>query len=259
MDELLLKNKLTAYGYGNMHLTVKPHDVSTNLTARESLSLCDTAPRLITADSQSGGRGRTGKSFLSPEGGIYMTLALRSDLPLSDATRVTPAVAVALIRALRSVCHLECGIKWVNDIYVDSKKLAGILVESVNDYDAMRSRYLIIGIGINHAVTPHVTDSSVPAVSLRDLGVHVTAEEITAAVTAEILNLQREGFAAASFMDEYRRSSVVLGKEIRFTENGVTHTGIVRAILDDGSLDVLRDGETVRLFGGEISVRLTSD
>ena len=256
MDKEFLLNELRRFECDSIKTLILDDTVSTNSDAREMIKNCAPTPILVTAESQSGGRGRMGKTFISPRGGLYMTIALPSNVPIVQASEATPAAAVALIRAIGSFCGIDCGIKWVNDIYANGKKLAGILVESLNDYSTMKSKHLIIGIGVNITTTPTVTDSIVSAISLADLGIRAAPETLCAAIVREVLQIAESGFTAAPYIDEYRRFSIVLGREITFTSNGESRIGTVSAIRDNGSLEVLCENETLILSGGEISVRL---
>lgn len=231
---------------------------STNSDAREMIK-CGANDSLIVAEEQSAGRGRQGKSFLSPRGGLYMTLLLRCSLPLREAVGATSCSAVAVARALKKLCRLETQIKWVNDIYAGGKKLCGILTESVNDYSRGITEYLIIGIGVNIASSPKtdsLTPGSAEAVSLNELGAEVSREELCAGITNELLSLRDGGFEFSSVADEYVSRSAVIGREITFYRNGTAHTGQALGIDNSGALVVESDGEIFLLDSGEISVRL---
>lgn len=238
----------------DIDVIVKKTTVSTNSDGKELLRRGASGPTLIVSGEQSGGRGRQGKTFISPAGGLYMTLALPVDIPLSDSAAATSCVAVAVCRALEGF-GAECGIKWVNDIYAHGRKLCGILVEAENDYSSMRTKSLVIGIGINFAISPS-TGGDVSPISLSELGCTADMEDVCAAVVREIMEIRRSGFDFSVIHGEYIRRSLVLGREITFTENGITRTGIGEAIGEKGELIVHSAGETVVLSSGEISLRL---
>lgn len=257
MEDSVLREMLA--GTGVKLRTAKETD-STNSDAARAFRKGEREILLLTADRQSAGRGRCGKSFLSPEGGLYMTLLLPEERPLPDITGVTPSAAVAVRRAIRNTCGVTCGIKWVNDLYLDDRKLCGILCESVNTPDGQTSRALVIGVGINLAATPEVTDSEVRSASLAEKGVLIDPlfrERLCAAAVRELLKAGETGFAFSACAEEYRRASLVLGREITFTRNGVSRTG--RAVrIDDGGRLIVRCGdETAVLDSGEIHVRLS--
>ena len=171
LDKIVLENKLPGVKVVTKELTG-----STNNDAKEMID-SSPADTLITSEKQTGGRGRQGKSFSSPEGGLYMTLLLRCGMPITTAVGATSCSAVAVSRAIKNVCGIDTGIKWVNDIYAGGKKLCGILTEAVNDYSRGISEYLVIGIGINVLSTPVVPSSSVECTSLSELGYTASREE----------------------------------------------------------------------------------
>ncbi|MBQ8185801.1 MAG: biotin--[Clostridia bacterium] len=259
MKKELLLDELARYADDSVSVVFKDTTVSTNADARELIGSEMSGPVLIIASEQTGGRGRQGKSFLSPEGGLYMSLVFRSDVPIESVIPMTSAAAVGVCRAIADVAGAQCGIKWVNDIYYDGKKLAGILVESINNYEAMTSDYLIIGIGINMTTAPDVeTIGGVTAASLSDEGYDVEVETLCAKIVGELLDFRNSGYYFPAYIDDYRRLSVVLGREITFTQDGVTCSGTAQSIGENGELIVSCGDETVALASGEISVRVLS-
>lgn len=245
------KNKSGAYDIIRKKITV-----STNNDARDMIknSPSDT---LIIADEQSGGRGRQGKTFLSPDGGLYMTLLLRCGMPIRDVIGATSCAAVAVIRALKNTVGLEAEIKWVNDIYICGRKLCGILTEAVNDYGSGTTEYLIIGIGMNLSSSPTLDiRSGTSAISLAELGIDADRDRLAYAIADELIKLRGGGFCFTFVKDEYISRSAVLGREITFIKNGESRRGTAVRIENGGELVVKTpDGETI-LDSGEISVRL---
>lgn len=240
----------------DIDVIVKADTESTNTDAKLMCELSPSRPVLITADYQHSGRGRQGKSFISPAGGLYMSLLLPTDMPISQAIGATSCAAVAVRRAILSASGASCDIKWINDLYLSGGKLCGILAESVNDYSTMTSRYLIIGVGINVESAPTVTDSSVRAVSLKECGYEVSREMLCAEVVRELLNTHRNGFDFSVYVEEYRKNSILLGEEITFTRDGKTEYGTAKDITDRGALCVHCADKTVILDSGEVSVRI---
>jgi len=227
---------------------------STNTDARALLAqFPDADTILLTADRQTGGRGRQGKSFVSPEGGLYMTLVMKTGAPLESVVNVTSCAAVAAARALARQ-GIPCGIKWVNDLYLNGAKLAGILVESVNDYAAMRSEAVILGIGVN--VSRNIFPEGIRAVSLEEAGYSADPEKLCADIVRELLNIRGNGFDFARYADEYLARSIVLGNDVYFLKNGETISGTAEAIDDRGGL-LVRVGNAVHtLDSGEITLRV---
>ena len=222
---------------------------STSSEARRLLRDGRCAPFLVVADSQSEGRGRQGKSFLSPKGGLYMSIALPA--PEKNAVSITTRACVALARAIRSLTGEDVKIKWVNDIWLGDRKVAGILTEAVGDENG-NVYSVIIGIGVN------LFGVEIPD-SLREIATTLqkkcSRDLLTAKISEEIISLT-ENTADTSYVEEYKSLSLVLNREITYTQNGTTHTGVARKINSDGSLTVVSGGGEVTLSSGEITVRL---
>ena len=229
---------------------------STNSQARrEIISGNAVCPALFLANSQTAGRGRMGRSFFSPsDTGIYMSMAFDiTDCDVSSVTRMTSATAVAVCRAIQSVTGLSPRIKWVNDLYLDGKKICGILAES---FFACERRYAVIGIGVNISTDSFPEQIEGIAGSLGCV-VDVRRELVSAMACGlfDTVCALQEG--DASYMDDYRTLSCVLGKTVEITAEGITKTGVATAVEDDGALRVaLSDGSEILLSSGEISLRL---
>lgn len=227
---------------------------STNLRAKEKILSGATLPCLFVANSQTMGRGRQGKSFYSPKDtGLYMSLAIPYDYIDCDSVNITSLSAVAVALAIKEVCAINTGIKWVNDLYIDGKKVCGILTELVCDPLDNKPLAIIIGVGINLSTKDFPSDLENSATSLfvnTDI-----KEKLYKKITDNILNIKDN-----SFMDEYRRLSIVLGKEICYTVNGVDFNGVAIDVNDKGHLEVLNsDGTRQILSSGEISLKLKKD
>ena len=118
----------------------------------------------VTALTQTAGKGRLGRSFQSPEGGLYLS-ALWRDCGGAELLRVTPMAAVAVCRAVERLCGAKCGIKWCNDVVLAGRKLCGILTESQLRPDGS-AEWLVVGIGVNVAQTAFPSDIADTATSL---------------------------------------------------------------------------------------------
>lgn len=229
---------------------------STNSLARRMITSEQAfAPALFLADTQTDGRGRMGRSFFSPSGtGIYMSLAVDvTDFPLSSVTRMTSAAAVAVCRAIIRVTGREPLIKWVNDLYLNGKKVCGILAES---FFVGERRFAVVGIGINLSTEDFPDELKTVAGSLcQDADARKALTVCAACELYDILDGVKNG--DVSYMDEYRERSLVLGRAVDFTADGATVSAMAVGIENDGGLRVaLADGSERVLSGGEISLRL---
>ena len=209
---------------------------------------------VIIADEQTKGRGRLGRSFYSPSGsGIYMTLILRPSRDAQKALLLTCAAAVAVSRGIESVFPLTTQIKWVNDVYVDSKKVCGILTEGGINPQTNTLDYMVLGIGINVSTDFFPEDISHIATSLSDTPVNRNL------IIGKILNALEEMYLAlpdSSFMSEYRQKSLVLGKDVWVIQGDERYRAYVCDVDCDGHLVVTTDtGDKKIISTGEVSIR----
>lgn len=235
----------------NIPVTVLDEIDSTNTEARRRILRGDSMPQMILAERQSGGRGRQGKSFFSPpESGVYLSFGFECERG-TDALLLTTSAAVAAHLAIRRVTGISCGIKWVNDLYVKDRKVAGILAESLF---CGEKRYVILGIGVN------LYPSEFPE-ELRDIAGCLLPEGtgLRNALAAELCrSLARlaEDSCPENFMEIYRANSLVLGKNVIYWENGERHEGVAKEIDERGRLLIRKtDGRDALLGSGEITLR----
>ena len=225
---------------------------STNTRAKEyaKANPDKRTPVLFVASSQTAGRGRMGRSFVSSGGGIYMSLLTYPDSTGYDTTRATAEAAVAIACAIEDLCEANPQIKWVNDVYLGGKKLAGILCEGELDQDGIFA-YLIIGMGINvykNAISDEISDI---ATSLENEVNHTPCPSgLCANIIERILSL------SGDLLNEYRARSLVIGKEVTVIKSNGSYTATALGIGDDYSLTVEHNGKTERLFTGEVSLKI---
>jgi BirA family biotin operon repressor/biotin-[acetyl-CoA-carboxylase] ligase len=214
----------------------------------------------VLAEEQTAGRGRRGRDFFSPAGtGIYMSILFRPQEEHShDVVLITTAAAVAVCRAIRRVLGEEPEIKWVNDVYLGGKKVCGILTEAVSDFESGRIDTVVVGIGINY----HTPQEGFPE-EIRQIAGSVCEERqriprnILAAAVAENMYDLYEGLSDRTYMEDYRRWSNVLGKEVRYTSGEDWEHGTAVDIDEDGGLVICTpDGEKKTLRTGEITLRI---
>lgn len=207
---------------------------------------------LIIADEQTAGRGRQGKGFYSPkDDGLYFSFVLRCEKSIENAVAVTTATSVAVCRAIEHLTDKKPQIKWVNDIYLDGKKICGILVEGIADKDKNIVDSVVVGIGIN------ISTSTFPD-SVENggcLGADVDRNSLISEIVNCLTDIAFSDYSA--FIDYYREHSLVIGKDITFIQNGVSTNATALGIDSTGGLIVtLESTEQKILHSGEISVRL---
>lgn len=212
---------------------------STNRVAKELARQGAPHGTAVLAERQSAGRGRLGRAFFSPEGGLYLSVILYPQCSVEDWALLTPMAAVAVCRALAQVCGLSPGIKWVNDLYLGGKKLCGILCEGCGEV-------VIVGVGMNLRTPEGGFPADIPAAAL---DVPVDRKALAEAIRQQLL--QPEDFLA-----EYRERCLLLGKTV--TVHPVSGDPYEARALDIDSrgrlvVESLRGREA--LDSGEVSVR----
>lgn len=211
---------------------------------------------LVVADRQTAGRGRHGRSFFSPAGtGLYMSLILRPSAELERFQNVTIAAAIAVCRTIEALTELHPRIKWVNDIFLRDedgreKKICGILTEAVSDVESGTLQSVIVGIGLNVSTRDFGPELSGLAGSLFPKGV---CRNRLGAEIAERLMDGQERLGDPELIREYRDRSLLLGRNIRYLEDGRECRGQALDIDAQGSLVLKKDsGETLALRSGEV-------
>ncbi len=222
---------------------------STNTRAIELAETVD-GSILVAAEEQTKGKGRQGKSFYSPaESGVYFSIVIRPEGELNDVVFVTSAAAVAVAKTIEEMTELDPKIKWVNDIYVNEKKVCGILVQSIVKNGKVNG--LCIGIGVNISTTEFPDELGARAGSLgREIDRNIFVAKVTKRMLAFASNIEDK-----SYLDYYKKKSCVIGREIKYYENNVEHSAKAIGIDDNANLIVSENGQTKNLSSGEISVR----
>lgn len=214
---------------------------------------------VIIANRQSAGRGRLGRNFFSPEEkGIYMSILLRPDIPLERAVLITSMAAVAVARAIERVSGIEAKIKWVNDIFLNGKKVCGILTEAGINAEQGTLDYAVLGIGVNVGAMEFPEELRNIATSVtNECGFAVSKENL---IDEILLELERwyATLSDGGFLEESRKRSILLGKEILVldeTAPGGSYPAKAVDINELGNLVIEKNGEKKILNSGEVSVR----
>lgn len=230
---------------------------STNNEAKRLLSAGAEPALLVVANHQSQGRGRMGRSFYSPKDqGIYMSVALRLGLKAQDALLVTTAASVAVCRGIDALCGAKTQIKWVNDILLEGKKIAGILTEGITDLESGLLESVVVGIGINYTDSDFPQEIAAKAGALYRPDDPKSSRDYLIALIAEELKALADKLPENSFLEEYRSRSAVLGKELRIISGEQQWIGHAQEISPRGGLIVrLADGSLQELGSGEVSLR----
>ena len=214
---------------------------------------------VVIAKHQSGGKGRMGRSFFSPKSGLYMSILLRPNFSAEKSLFITTATAVAVSDAIDSLSDKSSSIKWVNDVFIDSKKVCGILTEASIDFETGGLSYAVVGLGVNlyHPADGFPEDIKNIAGTVFDS--EISGDE-KAKFAAEIINgffNIYNNFENSDFMKRYKSKSFILGKKINVIKGDKKIPATAIDIDDEARLLVeYETGERESLFSGEVSIKL---
>ena len=256
MNEQTIKTFLTDNTIVKKLILLEETD-STNRVAKELAWQGEPEGTLIVANAQQAGRGRLGRSFYSPAGsGIYMSLILRPNLTAAQALRITSCAAVAVARAIETVTGLSPQIKWVNDIYINHKKVCGILTEAGFSGQGEKMQHAVLGIGVNVGNMEFPDELSMIATSLEnEIKKPVSRNRLLAEICNEFSDFY-ENIEKGTFLEESRRRSFVLGKQITVHTAEGTYEAKAVDLNEEGHLIIEKDGQKECLYTGEITIRV---
>jgi len=233
---------------------------STNTVVRELAAEGAHEGYVLVAQEQTAGKGRQGRGFYSPAGhGVYFSLLLRPCLKTNEASLITSAAAVAVARAIEDVFGISAGIKWVNDLFVNGKKVCGILTEAVFDMESGLVESAVLGIGVN-ITKPEAgfpDDIKDVASSLADRNAGKDSERCRLiASTLDYFWAFYQNLGAREFLQEYRSRSIILDRDIEImSPDGIKFAKALEIDDDCGLLVQYKDGETTTLNSGDVRIK----
>ncbi|MCK3941685.1 bifunctional biotin--[acetyl-CoA-carboxylase] ligase/biotin operon repressor BirA [Streptococcus suis] len=230
---------------------LKADSDSTQLDAKQGIEVGHKSPALYLAPHQNKAKGRFGRPFYaSKSGGIYMSLRLSPNVPFLEFKPYTILAAAAVVKAIQSLCDLDVQIKWVNDIYLGQKKVAGILTEAISSMENQRVTDVIIGVGINVHIDDFPKELRKSAGNLFDDQPPFTRNQLITAIWKAFLETDEKELIAL-----YKEKSLVVGQQVSFVENQVEFRGTAIAVTDTGNLVIqLDNGKAKIISSGEISL-----
>lgn len=231
-------------------VTINEKSESTQLDAKNNMEF-DKQSHLYLAPSQEKAKGRFGRQFFaSKQGGIYMSLHLKPNVPFEEIKPYTLMVASSVVKAISRLTGIETDIKWVNDIYYNGKKIAGILTEAISSVETGLITDVIIGVGINFYITDFPNAISQKAGSLFASQPTITRNELITEIWKLFLTIPEKDLVKV-----YKEKSLVLNKQVIFSENDIEFSGLAIDITNQGYLLVkLDNGQEKLLRSGEISL-----
>lgn len=205
---------------------------------------------IFAAEEQTKGRGRLDKCFFSPKGtGLYFSTVIKDGN--YNSTDITVKAAVSVCDAVKKVFGIDCGIKWVNDIYLDGRKCAGILCEAVSEKDTVKGVVAGIGVNVNEPERGFPDDISARAGTLTGKKHLDKRAELLAAIYNNLF-LDADG---GDIIDRYRSKSVLDGKRVVITDAVQTYEATALYVDGDCRLNVrLDDGAVKKLSYGDVQI-----
>lgn len=252
-----MKDKITAL-FGSRAHFFESID-STNNEARRLAEAGAAAGTLLFAEMQTGGKGRRGRSWMTPAGSaIAMSMILRPEILPQNASQMTLVMGLAVAKACEEYCKVRTQIKWPNDVVAEGRKICGILTEMSSTIEHIN--YVIIGTGINTKVEQFPQELQESAVSLHTLMGKEPDRAELAALCVEKFETYFERFAEtqdlSGLMEEYNEMLAGRGGMVRVLEPGNEYCGISEGINSQGELLVRKeDGSVTAVYAGEVSVR----
>ena len=230
------------------------HQLATTMETAKELARKGTAEgTVIIADTQTAGKGRLGRAWLSPEGSLAMSLILKPSL--DNLPQLVMIASLAVVRTIKKVAGLETQIKWPNDILIKGKKVCGILIE--NEVKGDRVNFAIIGIGINVNFNPLAfPEISDIATSLaHELGAEVSKIELIGALLSELEQLYLEAQAGAPIYREWQENMGMLGRWIQVKTGEAVEQGKAETVTQNGNLILRRaDGSLAEIVAGDVTI-----
>jgi BirA family biotin operon repressor/biotin-[acetyl-CoA-carboxylase] ligase len=228
------------------NVVVLDHVDSTNTLAKEMASREEMKPAgLVVAESQGAGRGRFGRHWRSPPGGIWCSLVLWPKIAAQDAGALPLLASVVVAEAVAEATGVDIRIKWPNDLLINDRKVAGILTEMAAEMGEVD--YLVVGIGLNANLT--FTDLGEPDLNattlLDEIGASVDRHRLITDIVNRLWGDLPELTRLSSVLDRWRARSATLGRSVTVMSGGGQFSGIAIDLNEDGGL-IVEDGAGVR-------------
>ncbi|KGP75563.1 biotin--acetyl-CoA-carboxylase ligase [Desulfosporosinus sp. Tol-M] len=255
LNEWVLMKALTTTSLGSK-IYLEDELESTNGRAKELARQGGFQGQVVLARCQSSGRGRLQRHWESPIGGLWMSVVLRPNLSLADASKVTLAASVAIADAFEELFSLRIGIKWPNDLIFNGLKIAGILGEVVGEWNTVQT--LILGIGINvnfprERLSPLLNATTLFEILKYDVDLNKLAATILINLDKQVIFLEKKEFEELRV--RWLKRAVSLGEEVRIMLGEQVIQGIFKGITIDGALLLETEDGEKSFIAGEVQLR----
>jgi BirA family biotin operon repressor/biotin-[acetyl-CoA-carboxylase] ligase len=236
-----------------------PVATSTNTLAKEMAAQGACEGTLLIAEEQTQGRGRMGRSWLSPAGkNLLFSLILRPPLSPVQISFITMLSALAVVKTIRVLTSLEALIKWPNDVMINHRKVGGILTEFSAEQDQVIYVILGIGVNLNFDPTSYPEIAQIATSIYLESGQEVDRIKFLHTLLGELEKQYKDLLEGknASILQEWRSLLMMLNKEVEIISNQETLTGWAEDVDEYGALVLrLASGNQVKIYTGDVSLR----
>ena len=258
----------------NQELIQQHHPIDWNIQTMESTTSTNdlakiyanhnsTTPAIFISEEQTAGRGRLGRTFVSPsKTGLYISLCLFPTIALEDLSLITCATAVACIETLEQLTGKSLNIKWVNDLFYQDKKVGGILTEVISDFESQQVQSLIVGMGINLIDSPQSFPEELHSIvgsifsSKKEYDNSSFNRNHFIAQFLEKWTFYYQNLSKRAFISTYKQHSNVIGKFVSVFEGNQTYSAYAKDIDENGHLIVEKEDSSLHTLSyGEVSIR----
>lgn len=233
---------------------------STNSEAERQLAMGEATPFVVFARQQTAGRGRLGRAWHSAENGnLYATFAFRPQISPTRMALFTLWMGINLCQCINSLCRIDCGVKWPNDLQIDGRKVAGILTEARMETDQVRDVILGIGLNINSDRDDWPPELQQSATSLRqETGQRQDVNRVTAAIAGRIMIAYQQfldGEHRTLLKERWAKYDTLYGQTVSLNQGDARISGTAKGIDNSGSLIIERpDGSHFQARAGEVTL-----
>lgn len=232
---------------------------STNKVLKEMANEGAKDKTVVLANTQTDGRGRLGRSFFSPNGsGIYMSVLLKPNMAPDKATNITACAGVAVCTALEKIYNISPKIKWVNDVFIEGKKVCGILAESVVNPQKNLPEYCVLGIGLNLFAPNDGFPSEISQIAGSVVKCNsINIEEKAHVISQILIDFFKifDKINGNSILNEYKKRMFLINETVTVNA-AVPFEAKIIDINEDFSLKLqMSDGKIINLNTGEIGIK----
>jgi len=262
LSPVIIRNMLSTFCIGQKIYYYNKTD-STNSVASKLAAKGEGEGAVVIAEEQTSGRGRLDRKWVSPANkNILISIIFRPQIQPSKAFTITMITSLSVVKAIKKITGINALIKWPNDIYIDNKKVGGILTELNAELD--RVNFIIVGIGLNVNFNPSIIPeiSDIATSISRVLGRDVPRAELLKSILEEMerdYSLLKEG-KVDKIRKEWNHNSLIIGKAVKIISFDIIEEGIAESVDADGCL-ILKtcDGKRKKILSGDVSLRLNKE